>query len=277
MAADWSDIEIALIIEDYFSMLRFELAGEVFNKAFHRRSLLPLLNNRSEGSIEFKHQNISAVLIKLGQLYIRGYLPRHNYQKILEDRVLDYLIENKDIEDDFKVFSEKEVITPVNVPYDKLIVDAPAIGEVKEASKPYFRNPIKVNYIEKEQKNRKLGEKGEELVLDYEKWELRRIGKDNLADSIRWIAKEEGDGAGFDILSRYSNGKDKYIEVKTTKLSKEAPFYFSRNELLFSKEHTKDYHLFRLFNFEKGTGMFIKNGALDSLCNYHPVNYKGYF
>lgn len=28
MAADWSDIEIALIIEDYFGMLRSELAGE---------------------------------------------------------------------------------------------------------------------------------------------------------------------------------------------------------------------------------------------------------
>jgi len=277
MAEDWSDIEIALIIEDYFSMLRSELAGESYNKTFHRHSLLPLLNTRSESSIEFKHQNISAVLVRLGQPYIRGYLPRYNYQKILEDKVLDYLIGNIDIEENFKVFSEKEVAAPVNVSFDKLIVDGPVIGELKEAYIPYRRNPIKVNYLEREQNNRKLGMKGEELVLDFEKWELRRIGKEKLADTVRWIAKEEGDGAGFDILSKYSSGKDKYVEVKTTKLSKEAPFYFTQNELLFSKDHSENYHLFRLFNFEKDAKMFTKIGSLDTICNSTPVTYRGYF
>ena len=277
MALDWTDIEIKLIIEDYFSMLRSELSGESFNKAHHRRALLPLLNSRSEGSIEFKHQNISAVLARLGQPFIRGYLPRYNYQKVLEDKVLDYLIGNRDIEEDFRMFSEKEVELPKKIVFDNLIVNAPAIGEIKEGKTAYTRNPIKANYLEKEQNNRKLGEKGEELVLDYEKWELRRIGKDSLADKVRWIAKEEGDGAGFDILSRYTNGKDKYIEVKTTKLSKEAPIYFSRNELLFSQEHSKNYHLFRLFNFEKNTKMFTKVGSLDSICNSTPVTYRGYF
>ena len=247
MALDWTDIEIKLIIEDYFSMLRAELSGKTFNKAHHRRALQPLLNSRSEGSIEFKHQNISAVLASLGQPFIRGYLPRYNYQKILEDKVLDYLIENRDIEEDFKMFSEKEVELPKKIVFNNLIVNAPAIGEVREGKTAYTRNPIKVNYLEKEQNNRNLGEKGEELVLEYEKWELRRIGKDSLAETVRWITKEEGDGAGFDILSRYKNGKDKYIEVKTTKLSKEAPFYFSKNELEFSIDNSKYYHLFRLW------------------------------
>lgn len=277
MALAWTDIEINLIVEDYFSMLRAELGGIAYSKTSHRKALMPLLNGRSEGSIEFKHQNISAVLARLGQPFIRGYLPRYNYQKILEDKVLDYLIGNRDIEEDFYMFSEKEVQMPDQVIYDGFVVDAPIIGEIKEEKKSYTRNPIKVNYLEKEQNNRKLGEKGEELVLDFEKWELRRIGKDTLADRVIWIAKEGGDGAGFDILSRYPNGKDKYIEVKTTKLSKEAPFYFSRNELLFSKEHPKDYHLFRLFNFEKNAKMFTKVGSLDSICNSTPVTYRGYF
>ena len=277
MALDWTDIEIKLIIEDYFSMLRAELSGEAFNKAHHRRALLPLLNGRSEGSIEFKHQNISAVLARLGQPFIRGYLPRYNYQKVLEDKVLDYLIGNRDIEEDFRMFSEKEVATPKEIVFEKLLVDAPIIEKIKEATPGYARSPIRVNYLEKEQNNRKLGENGEKLVLDYEKWELKKIGKDSLADKVRWIAKEEGDGAGFDILSRYANGKDKYIEVKTTKLSKEAPFYFSRNELLFSQEHSRNYHLFRLFNFEKNTKMFTKVGSLDSICNSIPMTYRGYF
>ncbi|HUX57815.1 MAG TPA: DUF3883 domain-containing protein [Bacteroidales bacterium] len=277
MAADWSDIEIALIIEDYFSMLKSELAGESYNKTFHRHSLLPLLINRSEGSIEFKHQNISAVLAKLGQPFIIGYLPRYNYQKVLEDKVLDYLIGHKDIENEFRIFSEKEVIAPVKVQFDNILVEGPEIKEFKEPRISYNRNPIKVNYLEREQNNRNLGMKGEELVLYFEKWELRRIGKEKLADTVRWIAKEEGNGAGFDILSKYSNGKDKYVEVKTTKLSKEAPFYFTQNELLFSKDYSKDYHLFRLFNFEKDAKMFTKIGSLDSICNSTPVTYRGYF
>src|SRR5690606_12343154 len=98
-------------------------------------------------------------------------------------------------------------------------------------------------------------------------------GKGNLADQVKWISKDEGDGAGFDILSRNPNGTDKYIEVKTTKLGKETPFFFSRNELQFSKNKTSDFHLYRLFNFEKNPKMFIKNGGLDTICSAIPITF----
>ena len=68
----WSNNEVELIINDYFSMLKDEISGKPVNKAMHRKSLIPLLQNRTDGSIEFKHQNISAVLINLGQPYIRA-------------------------------------------------------------------------------------------------------------------------------------------------------------------------------------------------------------
>ncbi len=74
MSDSWSNIEVELIIADYFQMLSLELKGDSYSKAEHRRSLIPLLTNRSDGSVEFKHQNISAVLINLGQPYIKGYL-----------------------------------------------------------------------------------------------------------------------------------------------------------------------------------------------------------
>ena len=118
---------------------------------------------------------------------------------------------------------------------------------------------------------------GEELVLHYEKWQLTAAWKENLADQVLWISKEEGDGAGFDILSRNTNGTDKYIEVKTTKLGKETPFFFSRNELLFSQSKPNDYHLYRLFDFEKNARMFVKNGGLDTICNSVPMMFKGWF
>jgi len=107
MSNVWSNIEVELIVADYFKMLSNELKGEAYSKATHRRAMLPLLANRSDGSVEFKHQNISAVLVNLGQPYIKGYLPRFNYQKILEDKVIEYLTLKPAIEKQFKVFADK--------------------------------------------------------------------------------------------------------------------------------------------------------------------------
>lgn len=72
---DWSDAESDLIVADYFAMLADDLSGRRYNKAEHRRRLTPLLSNRSDGSLEFKHQNISAVLKGLGEDWIPGYRP----------------------------------------------------------------------------------------------------------------------------------------------------------------------------------------------------------
>ena len=71
MNEDWTKSEVAMIVQDYFNMLQFELEGKKYNKTFHRQGLITLLNNRSEGSIEFKHQNISAVLINMGLPFIK--------------------------------------------------------------------------------------------------------------------------------------------------------------------------------------------------------------
>ncbi|MFZ4070906.1 MAG: hypothetical protein ACOYJ6_12475 [Caulobacterales bacterium] len=69
----WTDAENDLIVADYFAMLADEVSGRSCNKAQHRRALAPLLQGRSEGSIEFKHQSISAVLKGFGETWITGY------------------------------------------------------------------------------------------------------------------------------------------------------------------------------------------------------------
>lgn len=278
MSDSWSNTEVQLIIADYFNMLSAELKGENYSKAEHRRALKPLLQNRSDGSVEFKHQNISAILIELGQPYIKGYLPRFNYQQILKEVVIEYLNLNRKIEDQFLLFSDK-IIVPgkTDFNFSKFIVEPPVVNFVAEPKAIYHRSPIKTNYLEREQKNSRLGFLGEELVMEFEKWHLINAGKEKLAEQIRWISKEEGDGAGFDILSRNLNGTDKYIEVKTTKLGKETPIFFSKNELDFSVEKSTDFHLYRLFNFEEQARMFIRNGALNQICNSVPISFKGYF
>lgn len=278
MTDSWSKIEVALIVADYFDMLIKELNRIPFRKSDHRRQILPLLNNRSEGSIEFKHQNISAILINLGRPYIAGYLPRYNYQNLLEDEVIDYLIQHSEIESDFQQFVEKGLIKPqIKLDFEKITVAPPQIVSVTEPRPIYQHKPVKINYLEREQLNKALGLYGEEIVIEFEKWNLIRLGHDKLAYKIEWISKEEGDGAGFDVLSKNLNGTDKYIEVKTTRLGKETPFFFSSNELQFSIKRAPDYHLYRLFNAENDAKLFQKNGALNSICKSVPTMYKGYF
>ena len=73
------------MVADYFAMLSDNISARRYSKAEHRSALLPLLNNRSEGSVEFKHQNISAVLKGLGEDWIPGYKPAFNFQMTFVD------------------------------------------------------------------------------------------------------------------------------------------------------------------------------------------------
>lgn len=84
----WSDDENDIVIAAYFQMLTWERIGRPFVKADVVRSVEKQLSNRSYGSIEFKFQNISAVLNDAGYDFIDGYKPLANYQDALSQRVL---------------------------------------------------------------------------------------------------------------------------------------------------------------------------------------------
>lgn len=275
MNENWSDYEVELIVADYFSMLIDELKSININKTHHRNLLLPLLHQRSNKSVEFKHRNISAVLIELGQPYIKGYKPAVNAQRSkLVPIIQNYLRNHKNIEHVFFDFATENVMETKQVEFEKWVVPPPlSAGAINKESKN--RRPIKINYLEKEQNNRALGLKGEELAIEYERFTLIAAGKESLADKIEWISKDTGDGSGFDILSKKPNGSDKYIEVKTTKLSKEAPFFFSSNEYSFSVENEKDYYLYRIFNFNDDSKMFALNGRFDRFCQMEAIQYRG--
>lgn len=276
MSKTWTKEEVTLIVADYFNMLGFELSHLKYNKLAHRRILSPLLNNRYS-SIEFKHRNISGVLANMGLPFIKGYKPLFNYQQMLEDEVISVLDNNKTpLEQDFKNFVEEKV-EPISkkINFEKVLDRSPAKSKIIERE-PLFL-PIKINYLAKEQNNRQLGERGESFVVEYERWRLIKEGKDNLAERIEWISKNKGDGMGYDILSKNKNGTDRFIEVKTTKLSKETPIYLSRNELKFASLKAKDFFLYRVFNFAETPRIFIKNGKYDTFCQLQPQTFKGFF
>lgn len=84
---DWNDDELDAIVADYFAMRDAELARRPYVKARHRAALVQRLG-RSHGSVEFKHQNISAVLEKLGEPRIGGYKPAWYFQDALVPPIL---------------------------------------------------------------------------------------------------------------------------------------------------------------------------------------------
>lgn len=279
MNEDWSKAEIELIVKDYFNMLELELEKEKYNKTAHRKLLLPRLNNRSSGSVEFKHQNISSVLAKMGLPFIKGYKPRSNYQQILEEFVSSFLNSNSiNFENHFESFANNypKTLQIEQLDFENIVDDEDLpLSQVEETEPTY--TPIKTNYLEKEQNNRNLGEQGEKLVLAYEQWRLIKAGKEKLAEKIEWVSKEKGDGAGYDILSKNINGTDRYVEVKTTKLIKETPIYLTRTEMSFAALKKEDFYLYRVFNFDSTPQIFIRNGQYQNYCNLIPQTFKGYF
>lgn len=277
MSEDWTQAEVELIVSEYFEMLSKEQSGIAYNKSEIRRRVLPLLNNRSEGSIEFKNRNISAVLAKIGQPYVRGYLPAYNYQKLLlEEVVFSYIRQKPEVEKTFQRFAESAP-TPKALVFEDMLEEMPKADALALEPEIVYRSPVKVNYIELEQANKTVGQAGENIALQYERWRLVQAGKESLADRIEWVSQTKGDGLGFDILSKNTNGTDRYIEVKSTKLTKEAPFYFSALEYEFSKRKHSSFFLYRVFNLRGTPKLFIANGAYDEFCHIRPTQFKGSF
>ena len=277
MSKSWSEYEVREIVKDYFDMLSKEIRRKPYKKSEHRRALKKKLNGRSDSAIEYKHQNISAVLKNAGMPYVSGYKPMSNFQKMLVLAVDEYLRGTEYWKEEFEYFTIAPVEQPGQVDFTKWLEPSPQLPPAKEPIAEYRPRIAKVDYLAKEQANRMLGERGEELVLQYERWRLIKEDKAGLADSVEWISKDQGDGAGFDILSKNTNGTDRYIEVKTTKLGKYTPIYFSRNELNYSQKHESNYHLYRLFEFDKRPRMFNSKGRLDAICEVEAVSYVGRF
>lgn len=285
MAIDWTREEIEEIVDDYMDMLSSELRGKGYNKSEHRRRLSLKLNTRSDGSIEFKHQNISAILIEMGLPYIDGYKPMRNYQKfVFPDIVMSKFNKNNEllqtIETDVKIVPDvpsiEDILTVlVAPPESEHNLYEPKIREgftLRSTSQEHS-----TDYIAKEAANNRLGLMGEEFVINYERARLIHGGRKKLADKIDHVSASKGDRAGFDIHSYEDNGTDRFIEVKTTKYGKETPFYITSNELEFSASYKERYHLYRVFSFRKNPRLFTLQGSVGSHCKLRPLQFMASF
>jgi len=261
-------------------MLTQELAGQTYNKTDHRRALSRKLDGRSDGSIERKHQNISATLLELGCPYISGYKPLQNFQALLFDVVEDRVAHDALFNRAALSAVELPAVVPLTASFDGLRVDAPEVVHKSELSRtPYFARSrgLMRDYIDREARNRSLGEAGESFVVDYERARLRQLGKRRLSERIEQVSRTKGDGLGYDILSFEPDGRERFIEVKTTAFGKLTPFYISRNEVEFSKAFQRQFKLYRLFEFRKAPRMFELEGSVESRCLLDPISYVARF
>ncbi|WP_300626783.1 HNH endonuclease [Pseudomonas sp.] len=85
---DWSDAELAAAVEAYLKMLACEQSSQPFNKALENRLLREgPVAGRAKGSVEFRMQNISTVLVRMGRERIEGYKPAKNVGSGVEQRI----------------------------------------------------------------------------------------------------------------------------------------------------------------------------------------------
>src|ERR1700756_1829220 len=96
IGTNWQDDELDAIVADYFAMLAADLSGQPYVKSRHSAALMAQIG-RTHRSVEFKHQNISAVLDELGMPWIPGYTPKRNYQNAIFDAMDRYLSQHMDI------------------------------------------------------------------------------------------------------------------------------------------------------------------------------------
>ena len=272
----WTDGEVAMTVASYFRMLRMQELGQNFVKAEVIRQLEQQIPARSYSSIEYKFRNISAVLNELGVQAVSGYRPLPNIQRILTEVVSDALARDHVLD----AAAIKNVETPVelHVPssFDDFVVATPTPKQrINEEQAAWIqRRAVKRDYLERESRNRSLGQAGELLVMEYESRRLYFEGAKALADRVEHVSSTSGDGLGFDILSFDADGRERFIEVKTTAYDLETPFFISPNEISFSAEKDDQFHLYRLFSFRKKPQMFSMTGAVAANFLLDPVSYR---
>lgn len=275
---DWSRLEVEAIVADYLQMLTLELAGQRYSKSEHRRNLQKKLADRSDASIEFKHANISAAMIDLGFPYIQGYKPRSNYQALLAAVAAGQLRDKTILDSAALAAVQQPAVLPTLTDFTKVKTDAPQKQHrVKEPVDPWLFKAVKRDYLEREAQNQSLGLAGEEFIVNFEHWRLNALGEHRLADKVDHVSKSKGDGLGYDVLSFDADGKERFIEVKTTTFGRETPFFVSRGELALSHGAKEQFHLYRLFEFRKSPRLFDLKGSLDQHCVLDAVTYRASF
>ena len=267
----WRDDELDAIIVDYFAMLSADLAGEPYVKSRHSAALMAQIG-RTHRSIEFKHQNISAVLDELGLPWIPGYIPKRNYQSAIFDAIDRYLTQHTGI-------LESSPAPPLESTLSSAIFVAPPTPVTTERPIPERLKWLvrKFDPVERDYRNRSLGKAGEAFVVEVERKQLVLADREDLSRRVRWVSAEDGDGAGYDVLSFDPRGRERLIEVKTTNGAARTPFFLSRNECELAAERPADWCIYRVHLFARQPRIFSIIPPLEDAVRLRPATWRASF
>jgi Protein NO VEIN, C-terminal len=265
------DHELDAIVDDYFAMLADDLAGRPYVKSRHSAALMARIG-RTHRSVEFKHQNISAVLDELGLPYIPGYAPKRNYQNAIFDAIDRYLTRRPSFLEPVPPSSRVPALTT------EIFVPPPAVAaHDKRIPEPLRRLIRKFDPVDRDHCNRALGKAGEAFVVDLERHQLTEVGRADLARKVRWVAAEDGDWAGYDVLSFDRLGCERLLEVKTTNGSARTPFFLTRNELDLATERPHEWRIYRVHMFAKEPRIFTLTPPLENSVKLWPETWRASF
>ena len=270
-APPWSDGENDLTVAAYFEMLQDELSGRAYVKAARNRALQTLVS-RGHKAIEFKHQNISAVLLGMGLPWIDGYKPASNFQMSLVDAVMRWLAFHPGWAPESLGTSSGNAVREDA----SLWIGPPPTHANEPPQVDLDRMAGVAAYCDaagRDDRNRALGKSGEALVLSHERKSLRAVGRSDLADRVNWVSEREGDGAGYDIASFEPDGTPRLVEVKTTNGWERTPFHISRNELAVAETNRDTWHLVRLWNFAREPRAFSLRPPLERHVSLTPTSF----
>lgn len=152
---------------------------------------------------------------------------------------------------------------------------------------PNPTNPVGINrgtsgrgkpdYEKEARKLKKLGDRGEKVVMDLEIKKLKEAGRKDLAEKVERVSLTS-DSFGYDILSFETDGTEKYIEVKATRAKiGSANFFFTANELREGKV-SKNYFIYMVYEVvsQSPKVWVIKNPFNPENINIvmTPINYR---
>ena len=268
----WARPEIEATVAAYLSMLQIDLTGGKVVKAKYNR-ILQEQTGRSRGSIEYKLQNISAVLSEFGLPFIPGYQPARNYQRALFG-VVEAHLRARGLHDSLANEASMSVVSPADLTYQP----PPMRREEPQRIDREIHSIIRrFDPAVRDARARALGEAGEAFLFRAEQDWLSANGRDDLAAKVRWVAKEDGDGAGFDILSFSRRGEERWLEVKTTNGPPTTPFWISENERRVSEEHPQVFRIARLFDFSRRPAAYRLKPPLTDHLRLIPAQYRATF
>jgi hypothetical protein len=131
-----------------------------------------------------------------------------------------------------------------------------------------------IDWEKKNKTAKDLGNKGEELVKQREVEALTKCGRRDLA--LRVVVQDK-DGKGYDVSSFFDDGREKFIEVKTTNGNAQTAFHLSANEHAYLRTRNSGFVIYRVYNYDEHNnfGEFFEiSGDIESQLLLSPTQYE---